>query len=211
MRLFVLLYSLIFLSFPAFAQNDNLYPQSLSSEIPDPFPLPNFPIVDGEVVYQKIFEFDEDRQKLYGIALKYVSEYYKSAKAVIDLNDPVNGILIVKGNFNTEAETYFRFFGVQKGLESYLTFHTLTIECKDQRIRVTINGLKARDNFTGIEIPVESMISEYRNYSYLGKPKKAEVLSQINRSAMLKELDLNSKAFILGLEPYFEKQLKDDW
>lgn len=213
---------LIFLTFLIFglspailAQNDNMYPTSSGrSEIPDPLPLPDFPYVDGEILYQEIFEFDADQTTLYGIALKYVSDYYKSAKAVLDVTDPASGLIIVKGNFNYASDFYFQFFGTNKSETFYTTGHTLKLEVKDNKIRVSINNLHmilTSMVSSTVDTPVDQLIDEYLEYEMIKKAKKREQIDQVNRSELLKDMDLYAQAFLMELSPYFDRQLKDDW
>lgn len=200
------------------AQNDNLYPTGEKVEYPEPFPLPDFPYQDGEVVYQEIYEFDADQQKLFGIALKYVSDYYKSAKAVIDVSDSDNGLVIAKGIFLIQSDVYYNFMGgTQKTSYQYDGYHTLKIETKDKKVRVTIDKLllvteaNISEGIPRSETPINYMIEQYGIYETFKKPKKRELLAQVNRSSILHEIHLQSYNFLLSLKPYFEKELEDDW
>ncbi|OOG78300.1 DUF4468 domain-containing protein [Algoriphagus sp. A40] len=206
-----------------YGQDDNMYPQSGASarDIPEPLLLPDFPMKDGSVMYQEVFDFsDADQTELFGIALRYVSEYYKSAKTVIDVTDPVTGLVVVKGNFTVMSDVYYRFFGTQKTVVVKRTGHTLKIESRPGRIRVTIDNLQVINEAlpeAGIiynESPILDLIRDYERYEQIysrQKPKKAEKLAQVNRSILLDELDLNAYRFLQGLKPYFEKELKEDW
>ncbi len=215
--LLILIISMLGIGGSSFAQGDNMYPSGSPVSIPDILQLPDFPYHNGEVAYQSVHEFDADQKTLYGIALRYVSDYYKSAKSVIDVADPDNGLVIVKGIFTITSDVYYRFFGTQKSANSYLTYHTLKIECKDNKIRATISNLRAElqaNPSLGIvttEIPIKQLISLYNQYGEIKKPKKRETMAQVNRSFLLDELDLNAYNFLSGLEPYFAKQLTDDW
>ncbi|MFN3758426.1 MAG: DUF4468 domain-containing protein [Algoriphagus aquaeductus] len=212
------------LAMQANGQVDNMYPgggASTPRAIPEPLLLPDFPMLNGQVVYQEVFDFqDSDQAALFGIALRYVSEYYKSAKTVIDVTDPVTGLVVVKGNFSIVSDVYYRFFGTQKAVAVNRTGHTLKIESRPGRIRVTIDNLvvtQEANPATGVmfsEIPIQSLIGEYEDYEQYAasqKPKKAQKLAQVNRSILLDELDLNAYRFLQGLKPYFEKELKEDW
>lgn len=203
----------------AAAQDDNLYPSGRSrDQIPAPLPLPDFPYVDNDILYQQVFEFDSDQTTLYGIALKYVSDYYKSAKAVIDVTDPATGLIIVKGNFKYASEFYYQFFGTNKDVTVYTTGHTLKLEVKDNKIRVSINNLiilkeHMEANLVGAYLgsSVSELIDLYTDYERINKPKRREKLQQVNRSELLNELHMYALGFILELSPYFDKQLNDEW
>jgi len=201
--------------------DDNMYPQGSDVKVPEPLPLPEFPIVNGNVVYQKVFEFEgADTGTLYGIALRYVSEYYRSAKTVIDVTDPISGLVVVKGNFSITSDVYFRFFGTMKSQREQRTAHTLKIECRPGRVRVTIDNLQViQEAYPDLgvpysEIPISDLIkaaNQYESYAASEKPKKGEKLKQVNRTILLDELDLKASLFLQELRPFFGKELAEDW
>lgn len=208
----------------AYAQGyDPMYPEGSPSakDVPEPYLLPDFPIVNGTVVYQRVFEFEgASQEQLYGVALRYVSEYYRSAKSVIDVTDPVSGLVVVKGNFSVVSDVYYSLFGTQKTQQVKRTAHTLKIESRPGRIRVTIDNLEVineSDPALGVtysEVPIMSLIQEYEAYerTYADqKPKKNTKLQQVNRSILLDELDLNAYRFMEDLRPFFDKELGEDW
>lgn len=199
----------------ALAQQDNVYPNGASrNKIPEPLPLPDFPYVDGEILYQKVYEFDSDQTTLYGIALKYVSDYYKSAKAVIDVTDTATGLIIVKGNFNYASDFYYQFFGTNKDVTIYTTGHSMKLEVKDNKLRVSINNLVTLEGQAAgvyLDTSVDRLIELYLEYEQLHKPKNRDKIQQVNRSELLKDLHLYAAGFILELPTYFESQLNDDW
>jgi hypothetical protein len=219
LRSLILTFFSVFLTHAVFAQADNTYPTGLSkSEIPDPMPLPDFPYVDGDIMYQRVYEFDSDQATLYGIALKYVSDYYRSAKAAIDVTDPATGLIIVKGSFKYASDFYYQFFGTNKDVLYYTTGHTLKLEVKEKKIRISINNLatvelSGTSSGSGVpfEITVYELIEEYRMYAQQKKLKKSEKMEFLNKSELLSDMDSYARSFLLGLSPYFEKQLGDDW
>lgn len=202
---------------------DPLYPEGSSStkDIPEPLQLPDFPMNNGDVIYQRVYDFDgASQEELFGISLRYVSEYYRSAKSVIDVTDPITGLVVVKGNFSVISDVYYRFFGSQKTQANQRTAHTLKIESRSGRIRVTIDNLvvtqeaNPANGLPYVETPISDLIRDYRQYERMQadqKPKKGAKLQQVNRSIFLDELDLNAFRFLEELQPYFEKELGADW
>lgn len=221
-NLTLLLLFLFFGCFVANAQQDSMYPDKPSKkDIPEPLELPELPYQNGEVTYQEVFSFSgADQAALYGIALRYVSEYYKSAKSVLDVTDPATGLVVVKGNFSIVSDIYYRFFGTIKSETQKRTGHSLKIECRDERIRVTISNLRIINEaildgtLNTSETPIENLIADYVRYEeyYQGqKPNKNDKYEQVNRSILIDELDLKSIQFLNGLEPYFLKVLAEEW
>lgn len=107
---------------------------------------------NGKVGIQKTLSFSDSVtiSELMSRARLYFAEKYRSAKNVIQLDDPNSGILVGKAFSNTS-------YGLR--LSGFETHFTVKIECKPGRYRYTIydvyvvgNGVT---NGNGAEIPAE--------------------------------------------------------
>ena len=105
----------------------NLYGQNKLLEI--------LPLDNGTVTYSEIVQAPGiDKDKLYFLAKKCFVNDYKSAKDVIQLDDPENGEIIGKGNFSI---LYF--------VRDPLISHTISIKVKDGRYKYSISNLSYSD------------------------------------------------------------------
>jgi hypothetical protein len=193
----------------------NVFGQSRDLEY---FDMPNFEIIEGKVIYRDVLEFEANQSLLHSTALRYASEFYKSAKSVIDVNDSENGLLIIKGTFEFMFDGFYSPFGTFTSISlPYTVNHVLTIESKNNRIRYTIDKFTIKSNLVSELIavnptePIEDYIFAYNEFEKIKKPKKRDTAVQYNRSILLNEIDLITKSFELEIEPFFKKLLKDDW
>jgi len=193
----------------------NVFGQSKDLEY---FEMPNFAITDGRVIYRNVLEFEASQSLLHSTALRYASEYYKSAKSVIDVNDSENGLLIIKGTFEFIFDGYISPLGTFTPISlPYTVNHVLTIESKNNRIRYTIDKFTIKSNLVSELIavnptdPIEDYIFAYNEFEKINKPKKRDTANQYNRSILLNKIDLITRSFELEIEPFFYKFLKDDW
>lgn len=169
--------------------------------------LPEFPLNQNEVEYQEVFEFDSNKDKLHGIALKYVGEAYKSAKNVIDVNNPTSGLIIVKGVFIRPYEKYWT--RNQKIFTQAEIHHQLTFEVKDEKIRVTLNGINISYPGTS-QSPLKDFIEEFNRRPFETDDEKT-FKEKANVSIAINYVDSSMKQFIDGINSYFLTELKDDW
>ncbi|MBY5951606.1 DUF4468 domain-containing protein [Algoriphagus marincola] len=169
--------------------------------------LPEFPINQGEVEYQEIFEFEANKENLHGVALKYIGEAYKSAKNVIDVNDPISGLIIVKGVFIRPYQKYWtKSNTTQTQAEIH---HQLTFEIKDNRVRVTLNGM--RISYPGTSASsLNEFIAEFEKRS-IETDNEKEFKEKANLSIAINYVDSSMKAFLEGINSFFLKELEDDW
>ena len=85
---------------------------------------------EGRVYYEGVIAVDSaTKDALYQRAKRWVVDAYKSAKDVIQLDDPDNGELVVKGKFKTYWQTTFL-----AGQDVYIA-HTISISVKDGKYR----------------------------------------------------------------------------
>jgi hypothetical protein len=87
-----------------------------------------------EMNVDKIFESGETKDVLYSKSKMFISEMFKSANDVIQLDDKENGVILVKGvikeSFNYSMQT----------LDYYFSF-TMKIYVKDNKYRVVISDV----------------------------------------------------------------------
>jgi hypothetical protein len=211
MRYFIVLFSLW--SFSGFCQNAN---NDLA-----PLEIPKFEIESNEIFFREIMEFQGTQKKLHSIGLKAISEIYRSSKSVIDLNDVENGILIVKGNLPLTIDGAYFIMGSIKPLQiSYVVEHTLAIESRENRIRVTIDKFKfisgaSSDGESLTFNPPNNLDKGYLD-TFIGLSnsenlKKREKANAYNMSLILNELDRRVTGILDQIKDSYQKNLKDDW
>lgn len=114
-RRVLLICSLFLISFPAFSQ-DVIIEQNQN----------------GEYQYQEVLKVENTSQeKIYDRINLWIAKNYVSANDVIQYENKETGKIIVKGNVST----------TNYGWKVYL-MHTLTIETKDDKFRITLDQFK---------------------------------------------------------------------
>lgn len=110
------------------------------------------PYKDGKVLYQQIDSINgETKTQLYDKAKLWVVNNFKSANAVIQIDDKENGQIVGKGFENIYGKT----LGVTYVVSCYFT---VKIDCRDNKVRVSVYDIYFMQNsgsFSGNNI--ESM------------------------------------------------------
>lgn len=120
MKKLLLLVTTLFITYSANAQDDRYGAGSM--------PVNS----DGKVVFSAIVPMEgQTAKQLYSKAKMAVAELFKSSNDVIQLDDPENGVLIIKGANNTST-TY---------VQSNTSF-TLKFFFKDDRYKIDITDIK---------------------------------------------------------------------
>lgn len=95
----------------------------------------SMPFVDGKVVFTEIVPAEgKTADQLYTQAKLAITDMFKSAKDVIQLDDKENGMLIVKGI------TAFTYGGALSKSDAYINF-TLNIATKDGRYKIDMSNM----------------------------------------------------------------------
>jgi hypothetical protein len=157
--------------------------------------------VDGYYKYFEVIKLDSTANKLelYNRAKFLITDIYKSAKDVIQLDDKENGIIIVKGLFKQYWQSSIL------GGESINIYHTLTLSAKDGRYKYEIT-----DFIVDYYVPGNAYASGY----LLHQPLEVWNTSRPdNLNKFLIGLDVTVKDFINSIKIGMEKQYKptDDW
>jgi len=119
---------MLFFTASVYGQNDEV--NSLLSTIKDKWKVEN-----GNVIIQKVFEFENISKDNIYIALKeYLANTYGSLKEVLQVDEKENGLIICKGLY---ADIYCTeiFLG---SATKYNFWHILKCEIKENRLRVTV-------------------------------------------------------------------------
>jgi hypothetical protein len=169
--------------------------------------IPDFENGTSEIKYQKVFEIKGTQKALHGTALKYIGEFYKSAKSVIDINDSENGLILVKGTFVRQYSRYYR--KAQMMSMTLETDHNLMFEIKDNRIRITIDNLKIKIN-NSLPGDFEDFITAYNSKDGVNGNEE-DFRFKANMGVPINLVDNDVNAFMNGINDYFEKEAKDDW
>jgi hypothetical protein len=103
---------------------------SAKSKVPEP-PSPELPqLSDGRFGYEKVVTINcATAAELQSRARAWVAAEYNSSKAVTQLDDPAGATIVVKGEFSVPAF-----------LSKIRIGHTITLQFKDGRYRVTLSG-----------------------------------------------------------------------
>lgn len=118
----------------------------VSKDAPQPFPRD----AAGKIVFQGVVLVDGvAATDLYSRAKLWAARSFRSAKDVIQLDDPTNGRLVCKG-FHEEP------FGWGAGASIKVWF-TFTVEVKDGRYRWTID--QVAEGATGPDYPLEKYLN----------------------------------------------------
>ena len=97
-----------------------------------------------DMIVQQVFETpDVSKEKIVTIAKRWVAENFQSAKSAIDLDNPAEGLLIVKGVIPYPCEG---FECVAKS--SWGVAFTMSMEAKDSRFRLTFTNVRMDINNT---------------------------------------------------------------
>ncbi len=127
-----------------------------------------------EQYYQKVFEVDLSKQKIYEETLQWMAESFVSSKAVIEYKNEKEGTIIGNGAVEIRPVGYVGYLG-----------YTLKIEIKDKKYRVTSCCYRKADS-TNIHPShytkrrsvayARGRIEELANdlYLYLNKEKKPD-------------------------------------
>lgn len=103
---------------------------------------PQFPTIDGEVVYEAVTECDLPKETIYDNILVWVASSFNSAQDVIQLQDKEAGKLIIKGNFKENVT-----MGIAS--KNVTTYFTLQFDVRDQKYRYRFIDMSSRyDNTT---------------------------------------------------------------
>lgn len=156
----------------------------------------------GEIVYQEIQIVDDvSSEELFARAKYWVAQNYVSANDVIQLDDPKNGILVVKGTIPTEE-----FDGRVN--------HTLEIACKNGKYKVEYKNLTLR--WFVNSNPSMSISARWEEYAIENcypamekvggfKAHKKFVIRATNK------MDQSIKASLKSLDEAMRKPIQSDW
>jgi Domain of unknown function (DUF4468) with TBP-like fold len=126
-----------------------------------------FPIVEGKVVYGQIDSVAATKDELFIRAKVWLVNTFKSAKAVIQLDDKEAGKLMGKG-----VDTYSFKYGINYMDISGGIYYTIQIDCKDNKARIRIFNIE-QGNTEGVSLPIET--SEY--WPKKSKPKVEAIVN----------------------------------
>ena len=149
-----------------------------------------------EMNLDKVFESVESKDILYSKSKIFISEMFKSAKDVIQLDDKENGIILVKGVIK-ESFSYSL-----QSLDYYFSF-TMKIYVKDNKYRIVISDVY---NSSAPYKYNKILINNYRGAFRDNLPKK-------KYWELMESLSKNINNFSISFENYMKKEfiINDDW
>lgn len=113
--------------------------------------LPYKYTIEGTFIqYQKVFELNKGltKDQIYDVVKSYVIKSYGDANSVIQVDDKVNGKIIVKGLFKRSTCGCEDIVFAGSGME-YQATHILQVDVKDDRVRVTLSITKIQQKSGG--------------------------------------------------------------
>lgn len=119
------------------------------------FPLSAFsqmPIdtVSNNYQYREVVTSNGSKAEIYSKARLWFVKMYKDAGEVLQVQDSEGGLLVGKGFFLVQ------FQGAQRKV-----YHTVTVECKEDRFRVTVTDFALKFSQSYNEKPFELLTSKY--------------------------------------------------
>jgi hypothetical protein len=181
----------------------------------------DLPIKNEIVTYQGVIEIPgSSMAELYGFAKKFIAETYNSTDAAIDMDDTLNGVIVVKGKSYIPIKWVQRVGGKIETIKSVvLTKHVLIFEMKDNRLRFTVKDIILDSTvtytllytLTDYNIPIEFHLEKRLSFDQ-SKTYKGYEMAQFNFSAAyLVGTHEYYTAFSNRIEPYFKNQKSEDW
>lgn len=169
----------------------------VSSDLEIQFPMDVFPLVNGVVCYTDVIKVDStNADNLYKRAKYWFTDVFKSAKDVIQLDDPTNKTIIGKGLVTTWGSPGL----FNPSVKMYINFK-LTVSAKDNRYKYELT-----------DITVEYFMQTGRyNYSL---PNLFEYNSGSNGKKLAKDINSELTKLILLLKAGMHTELinsDDSW
>ncbi|HDY87340.1 MAG TPA: DUF4468 domain-containing protein [bacterium] len=113
---------------------------------------------------QRIIEVNKPKDELYKLSNEWMAKTFKSSKAVIQYQDKEEGVIVGKG------------FTSVKYLGYVDTYFTMTIEVKDEKLRVTLEDIYLHQIIQSIE--VESPLDLQQQWDK-AKPELEEIIDRL--------------------------------
>ena len=134
--------------------------------------FPNYNNTTGKFIYEEVVQVDEENNAdiLFDKIHQWIALNYNSANDVIQLNDKINHMLIIKGNYITNV------LGVK---ESWYP-HTLEIKVKDGRFKYTITVHKYKDLNNEMAFNSNSLGFKNKIFADVDMKVKSTILNMTN-------------------------------
>jgi hypothetical protein len=178
------------------------------------FDINKLPVKDGLISYEKVIPQIGTKGSLQSSASRFVAEIYRSANDVIQLNDRESGIIIAKGNFEITNESK-QLIGNSNVISTRKILHTLKIELKDNRYKVTLSNFEFMNDpnaliFNGKVEPIYKEAISFqenppsKNYNFHRKVFESSVY-------FFEALDNYVGSFFELIEKEISKNQNEDW
>lgn len=183
----------------------------------------DLPIKEGKITYQGVVEIEGSKMaELYGFAKKFIAETYKSTDAAIDMDDTLNGVIVVKGRADVPLIWYETKSGrLEKVTDKASVKHVLIFEMKDNRLRYTLKDFVAENSVTyqslysfrtvDFEVTIEEHLEHRKAFDLISQPKNKDMASANYSGAFLIGVHEFFTIFSSRIEPYMKNQKSEDW
>jgi hypothetical protein len=156
---------------------------------------------DGKYKYTEVVKLDStlSKNELYNRAKFLITDMYKSAKDVIQLDDKENGIILVKGLF----EQYWQSSAL--GGNNVRVYHKLTLYLKDGRYKYEISDFVVDYSVSGTKYTSTYTVNESLETWNTKRPD--------NLNKFLVNFDINVKDIISTIKKGMEREYRstNDW
>ena len=171
----------------------------------------DLPIVDDEIIYEKIYDHPGvSKDVLFGAAKKFIGLYFKRGNSVIQSEDINSGLIICKGNIDAYETIEKKWWG--STLVGGKFHFTMQFEIKESKASVRILNIHTSSvsQFGTNDTPLENIMFKEARYVNRSKGKhKAKKLDNFNKT-----VDLLNRTFYGTLDIYeneINEYSSDDW
>jgi len=161
------------------------------------------PLSDGKVFYQETFIVDStiSLDEMYSNIKLFVAKNYKSSNDVIQLDDKLSGVLLIKGVYNLST-----------GDTRVLIYHTMKLQFKSGKAKIEISNftcdLYSPASQSSRAFETKSSLEELHNYIARGLQQGWKKKFIIN---IYKEIDDISVKMIQTFKEEVSKKNTSDW
>lgn len=151
------------------------------------------PFVEDRIVFELIDSLQLSQSSIHLKAKEWVAQYFKSAKAVIQLDEPEAGKLIVKGNTLVSGQ------GTYAPIE-VMNF-TIEVASKENKYRIRLKDISGYpQTMRLLEISLEDLYDRVKKNTYpSGKTKK--------QKAYMEEMRVKDKTTIVNIKSFITQLL----
>lgn len=175
----------------------------------NPFPVDE----NGEIKTSEVVSSELKQKQLFANAQEWIAKTFGDYKRVLQFEDENNGKIVIKGLSPVEYSISSEILGIKITNSENVRF-TLTIECKDNKYRYTIDNVSIMLNLSG----EERNVSFFERFDSIEKDKREkqkiknelDSLNRIDLAKLKKKEQRNIEYEISKLESRLDKNSTTD-